>query len=353
MHGFSIRNSISKVLREWQCQLQPHASAESGFILEKSMPSFLDSLADDLENHQINMKLFDLDCERSPQLLPRILQEYSTLRKVLTRIAEQDGLDLESLKLIDEKIDQAMVQTSQMLSSRSATNQVEPSEMEKFAAIAAHDLRSPVATMAGYVNFLKEEIQDPPEVVSQSLDFISSASKRMLTLIERLLDYSRIGQESLQKQSVDLNQVLTNTLANLEALIEDSNAQISCGPLPMVQGDEALLGQLFQNLISNSIKFCECDQPEIHIHLCGENQSHWTFCIEDNGIGFDPEQAATIFEPFKRLHSKSEYQGSGLGLSTCRRVVELHGGRIWCDGKPGEGSVFYFTLQKLETEAGS
>jgi light-regulated signal transduction histidine kinase (bacteriophytochrome) len=140
--------------------------------------------------------------------------------------------------------------------------------------------------------------------------------------------------------------VMKEAIANLHVAIEESQARIQCDTLPTVMADRGQLVQLFQNLIGNSIKYRHSRSPEVHVQAATNGDSSWLFRITDNGIGFDPKQAGRIFMIFQRLHTRQEYSGTGIGLAVCKKIVERHGGKIWADSKPGEGSTFSFTIPK-------
>jgi light-regulated signal transduction histidine kinase (bacteriophytochrome) len=167
----------------------------------------------------------------------------------------------------------------------------------------------------------------------------------MQRLIDNLLSYSKINEDKEPFKEVDLGHVLLDVRKNLKSLIETSGAHITHGKLPHVWGDEVQLTVLFQNLISNSIKFRTDAVPAIHIEA-EEKTDKWLFKVTDNGIGFPPDKAKKIFEPFMRLHARSSYEGTGLGLAICKRVVDRHGGKISATSELGKGTTFCFTLSK-------
>ena len=162
-------------------------------------------------------------------------------------------------------------------------------------------------------------------------------------LINDLLAYSRIATRGKDFEPTDCGAVLDRTLGDLQFAIEDSGAEVTHDPLPTVNADDMQLGQVFQNLIGNAIKFRGEESP--HVHVSAEQKGkEWVFSVRDNGIGIDPEQAERIFVIFQRLHTRDEYPGTGIGLAICKKVVERHGGRIWVESEPGKGSTFYFTI---------
>jgi light-regulated signal transduction histidine kinase (bacteriophytochrome) len=165
----------------------------------------------------------------------------------------------------------------------------------------------------------------------------------MQRLIDDLLAYSRIGRRGLVPEPVAADEALARARANLKLAIDETAARIESDPLPCVSGDEPQLVQLFQNLIANAIKFRGSNPPHIRIAAVRHGM-HWRFSVADNGIGIAPAHFERIFVIFQRLHSKSEYPGTGIGLAACKKIVERHGGRIWVESRPGGGATFFFTL---------
>ena len=208
-----------------------------------------------------------------------------------------------------------------------------------------HDLRGPLNTMRRSIEMLSE---DMPEQVSDDvieiMGFIDDGARRMDALILSLRAYTRIDATAPTMGPVDLNMVLQNVRDALGAEIDVAGAEIVCEcELPWVLGDPPQLEQLVQNLVSNAIKYNRAERPRIHVSA-EPVEGGWQIQVSDNGIGVDPARVRDIFEPFRRLHSAREYSGTGLGLATCRRIAERHGGRIWCDSQPGIGSTFVLHL---------
>jgi signal transduction histidine kinase len=217
-------------------------------------------------------------------------------------------------------------------------------ELEQFAYVTSHDLQEPLRTISSFVDQFQRLYKDGLDERGQKfLHYIVQATERMRTLIKDLLDYSRIGRKKSIAQ-VDCNEIVNTVLADLHRAIKESGAQIATGKLPIVRGYSTEIKQLFQNLIINAIKFRKKEMhPEIQIlsHNVGNG---YEFIVKDNGIGIPEEHNERIFVIFQRLHTRTEYEGSGIGLSHCKKIVELHGGRIWVHSKPGEGSTFHFTI---------
>jgi light-regulated signal transduction histidine kinase (bacteriophytochrome) len=165
----------------------------------------------------------------------------------------------------------------------------------------------------------------------------------MQVLINDLLTYSRVGTRDKDFKPTNSEAILERTLENLQNAVEESRAKVTYDTLPTVMADDMQLGQLFQNLVSNAIRFRSGEPPHIHVSA-EQNEDKWVFSVHDNGIGIDPEFTERIFIIFQRLHKRREYPGTGIGLAICKKIVERHGGRIWVESKPGKGSTFYFTI---------
>jgi len=218
-------------------------------------------------------------------------------------------------------------------------------DLQQFAFVASHDLRTPLRSIKGYLHLLEKRYG--PGLDVKALDLIHRASNAVQTLdrlTEDLLSYARLDAQAKPFTAIDCNEVLADTLQLMDAAIVESAARISAGPLPVVLGDRGQLVQLFQNLLSNSITYCEGHAPEIRVTSELGADGVWTISVADNGIGIEARHHERIFEVFKRLHTSQEYPGTGIGLAMCRRIVERHGGRIWVASAAGQGSTFSFTM---------
>jgi len=217
-------------------------------------------------------------------------------------------------------------------------------ELELFAYVASHDLQEPLRMIASYTQLLARRYKD--NLDQEAHEFIGYAvdgAVRMQNLINDLLAYSRVGTRPKQLAKVDWAALLKTTLQNLRLSIEESGAEVTHDALPIVLGDGVQLGQLLQNMISNAIKFRGDAKPRIHLGARQE-ADQWLFSVQDNGIGIDAEYFERIFIVFQRLHQRSEYPGTGIGLAICKKIVERHGGEIWVESSDGQGSTFFFTL---------
>ena len=223
-------------------------------------------------------------------------------------------------------------------------------ELEKFAYIASHDLQEPLNLVCSYVQLLEMRYREQlDQDAAEFIGFAVEGVNHMQGLIDDLLAYSRVGSRGQEFKPTKVEDALSRACINLQGRIEESGARITHDPLPIIGADSIQLTQLFQNLIGNAIKFRQAQTPEVHIGV--EPQEHyWQFSVQDNGIGIDPQFAERIFLIFQRLHTRDEYEGTGIGLAICKKIVERHGGRIWMESLPGEGSNFFFTLPRRLSE---
>ncbi len=224
-------------------------------------------------------------------------------------------------------------------------------ELEQFAYVASHDLQEPLRMVAGYMQLLEKKYKGRlDEKADKYVHFAVDGAERMQKLIEGLLAYSRITRRESELMPVDANKVFLAAVSNLSASIRQGNAAVTKDDLPEVLGDETLLVQLFQNLIGNAIKYRRPDAlPRVHISAKKEG-SDYIFSVRDNGIGIEPEYFDRVFQIFQRLHTQSEYPGTGIGLAICKRIVERHRGRIWIESVAGRGATFFFTVPATQAE---
>ena len=221
-------------------------------------------------------------------------------------------------------------------------------ELEQFVYVASHDLQEPLRMVASFTEMLARRYRGKLDSeADQFIAFAVDGANRMKDLINDLLEYSRIGTTAKDLEPVDCQIVLNNAIRNLSTTLQDHPGSIHAGPLPIVMADAMQLTRVFQNLISNAVKYRR--EIPLHIAIEAEDKSaEWLFSVCDNGIGIDREHFERIFVIFQRLHGKDRYTGTGIGLAICKNIVERHGGRIWVDSEPGKGSAFYFTLPKYD-----
>lgn len=219
-------------------------------------------------------------------------------------------------------------------------------EIEQFVYIASHDLQEPLRSVLSFTEAIEQDYQKTisPEA-GEYINYMKKGIVRMQDLVKALLDYSRIGRE-LTKEKVDCNEVVGEVLQDMAAGIGNTSALVHAQNLPAVMGYKVELKLLFQNLIANAIKFSKQEiAPEVKISVKSAH-GFWEFCVADNGIGIDPKHHEKIFIIFKKLHNNSLYEGTGIGLAHCKKIVELHGGTITVESAPGKGASFYFTIPK-------
>ena len=217
-------------------------------------------------------------------------------------------------------------------------------ELDDFNYVASHDLQEPLRKLSAFSEHLRQDLGPTlPAHVARDVTFIVDATTRMQALIQDLLALSRTGRMAMQYDWVSLDICVNNALAALAVRLQETAASITRDPLPVVWGDATLLTQLYQNLLDNALKFVAHDHPIIHL-TAERHAAQWVFGVQDHGIGLKPEYAEQIFAPFKRLHSRAEYEGTGIGLAICRKAIERHGGQIWVESQPGQGAYFKFTL---------
>jgi len=218
--------------------------------------------------------------------------------------------------------------------------------LQQFASVAAHDLQEPIRTVSGFVDLLAENQGSAiDEESARCMSKIKGGVKRMQTLINDLLSYSRIQTKPQVLSPTDCNEIVEGAILNLNASIRSSGGGITFDQLPTVIADISQLSQLFENLLGNALKFAEPGRPPT-VHVSAKKEGiEWLFSIKDNGIGIAKEFSEKIFLVFQRLHSSNAYPGTGIGLAVCQKIVERHGGRIWFDSEPGIGTTFHFTIR--------
>jgi PAS domain S-box-containing protein len=266
--------------------------------------------------------------------------------EIIKRSREIQDLNFELEKKVKERTE-TLLKREATLEKQNKKLQNQNKELEQFTYIASHDLQEPLRSLISFSELLEKEfIGKLGENGEFYINFISKSSKRMQLLVKGLLDYSRIGREK-KLAEIDCNQIIKDVLSDMMITIEESNAEITVSDLPHLKGYETEIRQLFQNLVSNALKFRKKDvAPKIKI-FAQKKEDDWLFSVQDNGIGIEENNKQKLFVIFKRFNNREEYEGTGIGLAHCKKIVELHGGTIWADSKFGEGSTFYFTIPIL------
>ncbi|MEG4287387.1 ATP-binding protein [Microcoleus sp. C2C3] len=278
-----------------------------------------------------------LAVEKILQEKNKILQQEISTRRAVEKALQEQNLVLQQEISNRQRAESALLKSNQELARSNA-------ELEQFAYVASHDLQAPLATIASYAQLLEKRYKDQLDSkASKFIDNIVHGCTRMQTLIDDLLEYSRVGRSRKPFQLTDCNHAVEQALANLQGAIRETQAVVTYSELPAVMGDISQLVQLFQNLVGNSIKYRHDAPPVVHITAC-KQEKDWLFSVSDNGIGIATQHRARIFQIFQRLHTQKEYSGTGIGLAICQKIVERHGGYIWVESKPGQGSTFYFTV---------
>jgi PAS domain S-box-containing protein len=248
--------------------------------------------------------------------------------------------DITERKRAEKVLADRTIQLERMNQELSALN----AELDEFTRMASHDLQEPLRTLTSFSDLLRKDVgQSLPERAARDLGFITDAAKRMQTLIQDLLALSRAGRVAEKREKISLSECADLALGALAMRVRETDAKISRDALPEVWGDSTLLTQLYQNLIGNALKFSGDQRPIIQLTF-EERDGDQIFGVKDNGIGLDPKYAQEIFKPFRRLHGLAEYEGSGIGLAICRKIVERHGGKIWVESESGKGAHFRFTI---------
>ena len=219
-------------------------------------------------------------------------------------------------------------------------------ELEEFAYIVSHDMKQPIRTIVSYLTLLKKKYSEAlPQAAQDFVNFSIDGANKMSDLIRDILQYSKMEQSVNMAENVSLNDMVKKVLGGLKDIMEKNNGTVDVDDLPVITCNETMMGELFQNLIENGLKYNLTPAKKVTVKVADE-MNDWHFTIADNGIGFDQQYAEQIFKIFKRLHTDEEFQGTGIGLSICAKVIEKHGGKLWAISEKGKGSTFHFTLPK-------
>jgi light-regulated signal transduction histidine kinase (bacteriophytochrome) len=280
---------------------------------------------------------------------------YGVMEFFSRRVRPRDERVIEIAQTVGIQIGQFIARMHAEAALREANDELERqaqelmrsnAELQQFAYVASHDLQEPLRMISSYTQLIMRRYGDRLDKEAREfMDYVVDGAGRMKQLIEDILAYSRVGTRGREFRKAQSGNALKKALINLRGSIEAAGATVTHDALPEVEADEPQLAQLFQNLIGNALKFKGNEAPRVHVSIA-ELPNAWEFSIQDNGIGIDAQYFDRIFMVFQRLHSKGEYDGTGIGLAICKKVVDRHGGRIRVESEPGRGSTFFFTLPR-------
>lgn len=343
---------------------QPLVVLDAGFRMTLANRAFYTTFAV-REQDVVGRPLFDLsdgqwDIPRLHQLLEELLPRRSSLEDFEVTVdlagSGRRTMLLNACRLLDSDASAPLIllaiedvterrRAEERLAENAAALARSNADLERYAYVASHDLQEPLRMVASYTQLLEKRYRGRLDAdADEFIRFAVDGASRMKALINDLLAYSRLSNGVGTPSDVDCEAVVREACDNLACAIKESAASVTIGPLPVVRGDRAQLGQLFQNLIANAIKFRDAERSPVIAVSAARQATSWLIGVRDNGIGVAPEQAERIFELFQRLHTRQTYPGTGIGLAICRRIVEHHGGRIWIESRPERGSTLYFTL---------
>ncbi|MGM0579060.1 MAG: ATP-binding protein [Bacteroidota bacterium] len=270
---------------------------------------------------------------------------FSRLEGINKQLSESSEILLDKVIKLDlqqEKLSENQTQ----LENLNADLMIKNRELERFTSITSHDLQEPLRTIGNMTQLISKKYYNHfDEQGKKILDYINSATNRVTIMIKGLLEFSRIGNER-ETQEVDCHELVQDIRLDFEAFLKENDGKLIVKELPIVHGNPVELRMLFQNLISNGLKFRKLNEPAVVEVSAKDSNDHIEFCVKDNGIGIGEEDYGKVFFIFQRLNPTEEFDGTGLGLAYCRKIVELHGGKIWINSKKGVGSSFHFTIEK-------
>jgi signal transduction histidine kinase len=304
---------------------------------QKTTADEIGYLADAFNGMLAEIEQRNSELERSNAELAQQIAERESAEAALRR-AEEELLELNA------GLEQRVAQRTEQLAEANR-------ELESFSYSVSHDLRAPVRAIVGFSRLLAEHHEPQlDDEARRKLCIVRSEAARMGTLIDDLLAFSRLGRQSLQKRTVDMEALVRINFETLETQQPEHTPELRMGTLPPALGDRSLLAQVWINLLSNAFKFsAKTEKPTIEVDSIGDANEH-TYFVRDNGAGFDPRYAGKLFGVFQRLHDASEFPGTGVGLALVHRIITRHGGRVWAEGEPGRGATFYFTLPRSPSD---
>lgn len=271
---------------------------------------------------------------------------FASLESINMKLSESSSSLLEKVKELDQQ-QEKLSANKKMLENLNRDLLMKNRELERFTSIASHDLQEPLRTIGNMTQLIaKRYSANFDDQGKKILEYVTTATSRMTKLIKGLLEFSRIGKKR-EIQTVDCQELVSTIILDFDSTLKAAKGKINVNELPQLKGNPVELRMLFQNLISNGLKFRRSDVPPVIEVSANDRSNQYEFCIKDNGIGIEESDYEKIFYIFQRLHPTEQYEGTGLGLAYCRKIVELHGGKIWIESTRGVGSSFYFTLAKI------
>jgi signal transduction histidine kinase len=318
-------------------------AALAGVLLRRALARWVVSPLDSLGHQTRRVTAGEFDRPIEPVGPPEIMALAADTEAMRRRIRSELAAVEEARTLLAEKTDELAAQAEELVRSNT--------DLEQFAYVASHDLQEPLRKVTSFCQLLQRRYQgELDERADQYIEFAVDGAKRMQALINDLLAFSRVGRTTEAFVEVDCDEVLDRALRNLEAALDDTDAEVvRSTPLPKVEGDPSLLSALFQNVVSNAVKFRSDAAPRVEVSATSVD-GEWSFRVADNGIGIDEAYAERVFVIFQRLHAKELYPGTGIGLALCKKIVEFHGGRIWIDTTVQSGTTVCWTLPKNQGE---
>ena len=297
----------------------------------------LRSRVGELEQSEANLR------KAHDELELQIMQKASTLSITNTELLAE----IEERKRTEEELEGYKKNLEEQVAERTSELSDLNKELEAFSYSVSHDLRAPLRQMVGFVDLLQKQAADRPnEKTNEYLHQIIEPSKRMGMLIDDLLAFSHIGRKEMQKRKVDLNALVKEVAGEIQEELKERKIDWQVDELPVVIGDRSLLRMVLVNLISNAVKFTN---TRLHAEIkigCKDEDDKFTCSIEDNGVGFEMKYVDRLFGVFQRLHTREEFEGTGIGLANVQRIIARHGGRVWAEGAVGQGATFHFSLPK-------
>jgi light-regulated signal transduction histidine kinase (bacteriophytochrome) len=289
-------------------------------------------------------KLAEKEAQDAQLETNRLLEVGKKSGRAMLSVVEDEKLAREEIRNLNKGLEKKVIERTSQL-------EISNKELEAFSYSVSHDLRAPLRHIKGFIDMLTTQFPDSlPEKGMDYLNIIKDSASQMGLLIDDLLQFSRTGRQELRKSLIDMNLVFEEVLLTTNRDAEDRKIEWITNSLPTVYCDQSLIKQVWVNLLSNAVKFTrENEKTEIEVGY-EENEKDFVFSVRDNGVGFDMKYANKLFGVFQRLHSKADYDGTGIGLANVQRIIHRHGGRVWAEAEQDKGAIFYFTLPKQKEE---